>query len=78
LEKFIAENPEAPKAAEDLYNRQRKKMTLPARFAGKGLPIFNRTLKCRTCSFMAKSMRGLKAHLTRTHGVDHKKRKRLR
>lgn len=80
LKKYLEDNPNAVKESMDRHERTKSKMALPADHAGKGLPVpSDPELECSVCGFEAKSKRGLRAHQTRTHGIQRKKiRKRKR
>jgi len=79
LAQHLKEYPNLPNMAKDHYKVRYKDSTLMLCYmksAGKNLPP-DPTLECRLCGFVAKSLRGLKTHMGRTHELfDKKKRKR--
>lgn len=68
LEDYVEDNPESVKAAieKGKLSIKEKSKKFKMKKAGKELP--NPTLRCPFCKeFVAKSIRGLKSHCTRTH-----------
>lgn len=66
LKEYIKENPNAPEEA--VKEVDRKKTLVPMKFAGKCLPFRKGGVRCPICDFRAISVRGVKSHITKTHG----------
>ncbi len=78
LKKYIEDNPNAVEESMEIL-KQRQALTLPSQYAGKGLPVAkNPEFVCKVCGFEAKSLRGLKSHQTRAHGMKRKTKRRKR
>lgn len=75
LANYLKEHPEIKNEAESYVKKTRQDSTgwlfKTLQHANEGLPNTNPELQCTHsgCEFVAKSKRGLKVHMTRTHGV---------
>lgn len=66
LQKLMEDEPDfATKTAEKMKDRPEQPL-LSAKFAGSNLP--DAKLACRYCNFIAKTERGLRVHMKRSHG----------
>jgi predicted Zn-ribbon and HTH transcriptional regulator len=71
LKKKMEERPDFIESMKEVYKESPS--TLPSKYSGKGLPI--QPFQCDYCGFVAKSDRGLKSHITKSH-MERKREKK--
>jgi hypothetical protein len=65
LERYLKDHPEGAKEAEDAAKHKSPALIKVSHHAGQSLP--DAALRCSVCLYQARSERGLKTHLTRSH-----------
>ena len=70
LKEVLDEHKELVNIAKEYFEQKKKAITGDTKFLGENLP--DNLLGCNICNFIAKSERGLKIHMKRTHKLPAK------